>query len=75
MINIYELFSGLLYWLMRYLGIQSVWGEIHGSLEGLEIKSVGERSKVSLDNPWGAARARAPQGRLCLIGPGVSCLS
>ena len=45
--------------------IPSDWGDIHGSLEGLEMKNEEEKSKIPYDKPWGAAPAKASQYSLC----------
>ena len=50
------------YWVLIILVILNVWGEIHISLEGLELK-IGEENPS--DRPWGAVLTRAPQDRLC----------
>ena len=71
LIHVSRLILGLIYWVMRYLVILSIWCGIRGNLRGLEMKIEEEKSKVPSDNPWGAAPARVPQGRLCLIGPGA----
>ena len=47
-------FQYLNFWAFRLLGILSDWGEIHGSLEGIEIKNVEEKSKRLSDKPWGS---------------------
>ena len=46
-------------------------GEIHESLEGLEMKNEEEKSEVSFERPWGAAPTIAPQDSLCLKGSGI----
>ena len=39
------------------------------------MKNIEEKSKITSDNPWGAALARAPQDRLCLTDFGAPHLS
>ncbi len=56
---------------MKYLVIRSVWKKIHGRLEDLELEIGEEKSKIPSNNPWRAAPAIAPQGRLCLTGLGA----
>ena len=56
---------------LRYLVILSVWGKIHGRLEGLELKIGEEKLEIPYDNPWGAVPARTPQGKIYLTGPGA----
>lgn len=41
LIHVSRQFLGLIYWVKVYLVILSVWGGIHGSLGGLELK-IGE---------------------------------
>lgn len=58
-------------WVLRILVFLSVWGKIHGSLEGLDMKIGEQTSKIMSDRPWGAAPTRAPQERLCPTGSGT----
>ena len=51
--------------------ILSDWSDIHGSLEGLEIKNGEEKSKFPSHRPWDAAPTKAPLGRLYLTKPGA----
>ena len=60
-------FLCLNYWVLRLLVILSDLGEIHGSLEGLEMKNEDERTKVSSNKPWGAVPTKAPQDSLCML--------
>ena len=63
------MFSGcvtsLNYWVLSILGILSVWGNIQGSLGGLELKIEEKKSRNPSDNPWGAAPTRDPMDGLC----------
>ena len=49
----------------------SVLGKIRGSSEGLEFKIEEVQLEIPSYKPWGAAPSRAPQGSLCLTGPGA----
>ena len=72
LVHVSRLLLGLVYWLMRYLEILSVWCGILGSLGGLKMKIRREKLEVSSFTPWGAAPPRALQGRLYLIGPSTA---
>ena len=38
LIHVSRLFLGLIYWVMKYLEILSIWGGIHGNFGGLKMK-------------------------------------
>ena len=44
-------FLSLIYLVLRLLVMISDWGEIHGSLEGLEMKNGEEKLEVPFDRP------------------------
>ena len=51
--------------------ILSVCGKNHGSLEGLEMKNGGEKSRTPVYRGWDAAPPIAPKDNLSLQGLGV----
>ena len=62
-------FKSINYWVLRILVIINVWGEIHGSLEGLELKIRYKTLGIPNDKPCYAASSKAPQSRP--LGPGA----
>ena len=44
-------FTSLSYWVLSIIVILSVWGELHGSLEGLKLKIREEKSEIQFDKP------------------------
>ena len=47
-------------WVLRVLLILSVWGNIHGILEGLEMKNKEEKSKRASIGPLGRSASNSP---------------